>query len=89
MKTIGGYEFPENEEEAELWKPAVHVAALAGTVLCVATTRIEGKWKAYCDSVPGKNHDEEWQKVKYDGCGLLPEVARAIFPVFKDIPYHN
>lgn len=53
--------------------------ALSRTVLCVATTRAEGAWAAYCDSVPGKNHDNEAAEVLRVGCKLRKDVAAAIF----------
>lgn len=78
---------PTTREEALGWTPTVRIVALARDVLVVARTRIEGRWKAYCAAVPGKNHDHEWQAVLDQGCPLRKEIARAIFPVFADLPY--
>jgi len=89
MKTIGSCQFPETSEEAKLWKPKIRIHALAAHVLCVATTRIEGKWKAYCDVVPGVNHDNEWRTVLDQGCPLSRSIAIVIFREFSDIPYQT
>jgi len=56
-------------------------------VLCVAQTRIEGAWSAYCDAVEGMNHDFEAEKVLAYGAKLPEIVARAIFPEFDGVPY--
>ena len=74
---------------SEPFVPTVRRIALARQVLVVATTRIEGTWKAYCDAVPGENHDDEWQKVLEDGCQVSERVARVLFPhgVFADKEY--
>jgi len=87
MKEIGGLPFPENQREAATWEATTTRRALARCVLVVATTRIEGMWAAYCDAVTGKNHDEEWQMVLHEGCKLPAVWARAMFPIFDDIPY--
>jgi len=57
MKLIGQFEFPESKEEAENWERFVLMKALSQKVLCVAHTRKEGMWCAYCDAVPGYNHE--------------------------------
>ena len=87
MKTIGGYNFPETREEAAAWHSTVCRKALASRVLVVARTRIEGKWAAYCDAVPGKNHDQEEAEVLHEGCKVPEPWARAIFPHWSEIPY--
>jgi len=87
MREIGGFEFPENKEEAENWEHFVLTRALAQHVLCVAHTRVEGMWSAYCDAVPGYNHDNEYQEVLDHGDKLPVRIAEAIFPQFKGIPY--
>lgn len=87
MKTIGEFVFPTTHGEARLWKPAVHRKALARNVLVVARTRAEGKWEAYCDAVPGKNHDNEEAEVLRVGCKLVAEIAVPMFPCFDGIPY--
>ena len=61
--------------------------ALAMRVLIVATTRLEGTWKAYADAVPGMTHDNEWQMVLRNGDELPEAVARVLFPFFEEVPY--
>ncbi len=87
MRVIGGFKFPETAAEAKAWEPTVSVYALAARVLAVATTRVEGCWRAYCDAVPGARHDEEWPAVREYGCALPEAVARAVFPSFAGLPY--
>lgn len=87
MKTLSDIAFPETPEEAKLWEHKVIVRALHRQVLVVAHTRIEGKWRAYCAPVPGKNHDHEWQKVLDYGSKLPETYARSFFSEFADIPY--
>ena len=72
---------------AQDWKPTVCLHALASKVLVVAKTRVEGTWAAYCDAVPGDNHEAESISVLENGDKLMEEVARVLFPEFKDIPY--
>ncbi len=79
--------FPKNQEEAREFVPQIAVRALASKVLVVANTRVECAWSAYCDAVPGMNHDHEVQPVLEHGSKLLEEVARALFPRFDDVPY--
>ena len=46
-----------------------------------------GDWAAYVKAVPGENHDREWEEVYHHG-GKLPEnVAKLLFPGFKDLEY--
>ena len=87
MRKIGGVTFAETPEEAGKWTPIVRVYPLDRQVLCVARTRIEGAWCAYCGSVPGMDHDSEYQRVLEVGSKLPEYVAVAMFPIFKDIPY--
>ena len=87
MKTIGNYRFPETCDEANAWEPATRWRALNRDVLAVATTRVEGTWKAYCAAVPGYNHDDEWQAVLDQGCPMTDAVAKVLFPEFDGIPY--
>lgn len=88
MQSINCFEFPATDELAG-WEPTVRVRTLARRVLAVARTRIEGKWAAYCDAVPGKNHDYEFQDVLDQGVKLPEPWARALFPEFDGIPYAN
>jgi hypothetical protein len=87
MKTIGDIVFPTTPEELKLWTPTIRIVALCRDVLVVATTRIEGTWKAYCAAVPGQNHDNEWQEVLRQGSPLIKEIACVIFKDFAAIPY--
>ena len=79
--------FPKNQEEAREFKAHNQVRALSSRVLVVARTRVECAWAAYCDAVPGMNHDEEYQRVIEHGTKLREGVARTLFPQFDDIPY--
>jgi hypothetical protein len=79
--------FPTTIEQAIEWRPIIYRRALAAKVLAVATTRIEGAWKAYCDAVPGRDHDVEWQQVLDRGCALQERHALAIFPEFEGVRY--
>jgi hypothetical protein len=65
----------------------VHWRALARQVLVVASKRIEGTWKAYCDAVPGESHEKEVEKVFLKGIPVEEKVARVLFAEFKDVPY--
>jgi len=89
MRTIGNMQFPEqgNAGECRAWTPYRRTRALARRVLVVAKTRIEGKWNAYCDAVPGENHDGEKDAVYQHGCKLEEDIALAIFPEYAGIPY--
>lgn len=87
MKEIAGYQFPETEEEREAWKEVWGMFPLAQHVLCVAHTRMEGAWTAYCDHVPGDNHDREADAVLAHGEKLPEEIARIMFPQFADLPW--
>lgn len=89
MREIGKFVFPEpgNREECDAWRPYVRYRALAGRVLVVAKTRIEGAWAAYCDAVPGQNHDREHEEVLRHGSKLLEEWARPLFPELEGVPY--
>jgi hypothetical protein len=76
-----------NEEEARNWEPTIRYYALSTRVLAVATTRIEGAWRAFVDVVPGYNHSEECRGVLDLGSVLEEKVARVLFPEFEDLPY--
>lgn len=79
--------FPENPEEAKAWKPYITYHALARRVLVVATTRIEGAWKAYCDAVPGYSHRAELGEVLRVGDEIPQPWAAAMFPELANLPY--
>ena len=89
MKYLGenGIPFPESVEEAAKWEPTCDYCALARMVLVVAKTRVEGVWSAYCDTVPGQNHDNEYIEVLRTGDKIPEQIARVIFPRFDGIPY--
>lgn len=87
MKKLGLCYFPETKDEADRWQPMRVNRGLAQRVLAVAQTRIEGAWSAYIDAVPGKRHDEESGAVLEHGQKLSEAVARAMFPMFDQIPY--
>ena len=78
---------PGNAAEIEVWRPHIVHRALHQFVLCVATTRIEGAWAAYCRNVPGQSHRAEVQPVLDEGDALPEGVARALFPEFLGVPY--
>lgn len=78
---------PGDVEACKAWRPYRTWSALATTVLCAATTRIEGTWTAYCRDVPGIRHDAEVEDVFEWGDKLPERIARAIFPVFEGVPY--
>ena len=75
MRTIGRYNiaFPDTvgHDEVRSWEPIVVHCALASRVLAVATTRVEGTWKAYCDAVPGRDHRAECDAVLKHECHEL------------------
>ena len=79
--------FPATTEQAAAWRPIVRLHALARTVLCVANTRIEGAWCAYCYNVPGIRHASEVAGVLGHGCKLREDIALVIFPEFTGTPY--
>uniref|UniRef100_A0A6M3L426 Uncharacterized protein n=1 Tax=viral metagenome TaxID=1070528 RepID=A0A6M3L426_9ZZZZ len=77
--------FPDSPEDD--WHPITRNHALARRVLAVAKTRIEGKWAAYIDAVPGQNHDREGIRVLESGDKLPERIARLLFSEFEGIPY--
>ena len=79
--------WPSTHHRTVGWRPIVTHHALAMRVLCVATTRIEGAWCAYCDAVPGMRHDDEVTDVLCYGDKLPEAVALALFPDWEGIPY--
>jgi hypothetical protein len=87
MRTGDTFLFPKTVEELNDWIPATRYVALNRDVLCVATTRAEGTWKAYCAAVPGQNHDEEWQAVLAQGCPMMADIAKIVFPDFAILSY--
>ena len=79
--------FPKSHEEACSFEPYVIHYALTHRVLVVARTRVECAWCAYCGAVPGENHDDEKKEVLRHGTKLHEDIARVLFPRFKDVPY--
>ena len=79
--------FPKSADEAQSWSALTVRRALAGRVLVVARTRIECAWAAYCDAVPGENHDREECPVLDYGAKLDESLARLLFPQFDEVPY--
>ncbi len=73
------------------------VRVLGSKVLCVASIsnyeEFDGQqqrdWAAYIGAVIGWNHDEEWEEVADLGDKLTEEIAIAIWPSLKDIPYRR
>ncbi len=66
---------------------------LTSTVLAVLVRRVDG-WCVYVGSVPGENHEREWQDVREHGTKQNETVAKAIVaslfhPGFDpgDLPY--
>jgi hypothetical protein len=87
MKTIGSFVFPSDPLEAKEWKPTFHRRMLHRHVMCLAKTRIEGRWNAYCFPVPCKNHDEEEYLWETEGVKIPEQVASVLFPMFSGVPY--
>ena len=79
--------FPRNMRESQKFEPVIFHKALNVNVLAVARTRIEGAWGAYIAAVPGLRHEDERAAVLGYGAKLREPVARAIFPMFKGVPY--
>lgn len=88
-KLITDFPSPDDSSECRGWEPQVAYYAMCRTVIVVANTRVEGRWKAYIDSVAGIDHETEWQDVRRHGVTIPQPVARAMFPGFADIPYAN
>ena len=84
---ISDHSFPNTPTEALEWKPTIYKYALHSHILVVARTRIEGKWAAYINLVPGVDHDDEMDAVLDLGRKLPETVARALFPCCRDLPY--
>ena len=81
------FNFPETKEELINWTYQKQRYMLHRNVMCLAKTRIEGRWCAYCFPVPGKNHDKEEYLWKTEGAKLSKKLAENMFPEFKELPY--
>lgn len=79
--------FPRGPTEAATWKPIVAHRALAMRVLCAAQSRIEGTWNAYVRIVAGYDHTKERDETLRSGTKLDEDVALAVFPKFRGVPY--
>ena len=94
MRKMGSFEFPEKSGpnchiECDEWKPVLRRVMLHRQVMCLAKTRVEVTWNAYCFPVPGINHDNEEHLWEYKGSKLLSSIALILFPDFEGIPYAN
>jgi hypothetical protein len=87
MMKIGNLEFGKTPEECRDWEPTVIRRCLHRQVMCIARSRVEGAWAAYCFPVPGHNHDDEEYIWKNEGAKLGENIAKALFPQFDGIPY--
>lgn len=67
--------------------PVLRIHALHRNVIVLAASRIEGTWKAYCAPVAGVDHEKEYIHVHEHGVDVGGNIARAIFPQFKGVPY--
>jgi len=81
------FNFPKTEKEAKNWEPYFTYIVIHWKVLVVAKTRIEGKWNAYATPVPGMSHEKEYYLWETEGLKLPEEIARVMFPDFKELPY--
>lgn len=84
---LAGLSFPDPGESTSDWKPTIIHFALARDVLAAAITQVSGHWVAYIKSVPGHDHEGETEDVLWYGMKLPEDVARAIFPQWKEIPW--
>ena len=57
----------------------VNYTALASKVLVVCVDSDED-WAAYCDAVPGINHEQELESVARMGSKISPRLAKVLFP---------
>lgn len=62
---------------------------LGHNILAVAVEGAVADWAAYIDAVPGVNHTLEVEHVKTNGDKLPEDVARAIFPAFRDLSWRR
>jgi len=88
MRQVGGFNFPESDDDLDTWQPTVIYKALSMRILCAATTRIEGAWSAYIGVVPGMKHSQEFYDVLKYGDPLPYHVASALFSEFEEVPYN-
>lgn len=62
---------------------ALHRHVLAVAAVCDKT----GEWKCYLGPVPGHKHDEEQHQVHATGQKQPYDIASALFPVLRPLPY--
>jgi hypothetical protein len=83
--------YGDSEDDTPLqpgeFRPKFATRRLHRQILVVAKTRIEGAWSAYIFPVPGENHDEEAKLWQTEGVKLPENLARVMFPEFKDMKY--
>jgi len=62
----------------------ISYTALASRVIVVAVANYDSDvlfdWTAYIDSVPGQNHELEYQEVARTGAKLSEHIAAVLFP---------
>jgi len=79
--------FKDSTVRSGYWEKMTQHRGMSMKVLAVANTRIEGAWCAYVDAVPGMSHEDEAAEVLAHGSKLDEDVARALFPGFRDLYY--
>ena len=62
---------------------------LARTVIAVAKEGHNNDWGAYIGAVPGENHSLEYIRVLKYGDKLREDVARVLFPGFRDLAWRD
>lgn len=69
------------------FKPQVLRQTLARDIVVVASTRVEGTWKAYIASTKERSHKDAVPAVLERGTAVREPIARVLFPHFKNLPY--
>ena len=84
----------EDEEVKEQWKPTIVAYEMTPQILVVARDRIDGSWRAYIGVNPMLlgDRDAEYEKflrkqVLDSGDKVAEDIARAMFPNFREMPY--
>lgn len=65
----------------------VRYTILGQNVIAVAKEGGNNDWAAYIDAVPGINHEVEAEHVMTNGEKLRENVARVLFPEFRDLEW--
>ncbi|MHA1286207.1 MAG: hypothetical protein ACTSPB_02265 [Candidatus Thorarchaeota archaeon] len=68
-------------------KKRTQYKALDTHVLVVAVEGGNNDWAAYAGAVPGESHKAEWREVALHGSKLPEEIARFLFPAFRNLTY--